>query len=1594
MTNCNFTNNSADYGGAVYLYYGNVINCNFTNNTANSGSVVYLFYGNLTNCIFTNNSARGSGVVYFEEGVIVNSIFTNNSADAGGAVYLNYGNVINCNFTNNTSNGIGGAVYCDEGSVTNSQFTNNSAIMGGGGAVYCDDGSVTNSQFTNNSAIMGGAIILSKGNLSNCNFTNNSATMNAGAVYCGEGSVTNSKFINNSAAAGGAILLGNGNLSNCNFTNNSATDYGGAVYCGDDSVVNNCSFVNNRGSYRNIYNDYGGSLTLEDNKFHDTIILDNEYYGCGDDFNVSGIIDSGVYNYGITSLTVQINDTASSKFEANVVNPNFTFKVVKNSLNIGTYTLIGTDSLNNEYILTSAQTFNVIAMANVIINNINPVTYPADVVITYTANATVTGAVVYIKGTTTEAGSVIYNNNQATVSGLGAGEYTINITAGDATHTETSAAKDFSVRQAATTITLSGKTSIIEGESTTITATVTNSNGITATLDGANTPVSGYTVTVRPDIGSHTLKVTTIPKDDNYTASTAQVTITVNPKVIPSTIVIPKSTTIDYGSIANITANTTGASAITATLYNGSTKIKDITPVGFVIPVDVNGLTIANYTLKVTTIPLSGYTPATAEGRIIVKKAVPALNVDDIDPIVYGSETIILVANYDGDYTVIVGDGEPITVSDVAAGKEKIVNIGKLDANNYTVKVQFRGNENYTESNIVEKNLTVTKANVTITITAVDVTYPGDVIVNVSSDVSGTYFLFINTTSPQEIELEAGTIKEIQIPGLNAGTYEFTLAYLETDNYNAATESVNATVAKANVSMSITAVNVTYPEDIVLTLLSDVSGNYNLQLDATTPQKVALEAGVAKNVNFSKVDAGTHKFTLAYTETENYNPARESINVTVAKANVTMSITAVNVTYPDDIILTLLSDVSGNYILQLDATTPQKVALEAGVAKNVNFSKVDAGTHKFTLAYTETGNYNPARESINVSVAKGNVTMSITAVNVTYPEDIILTLLSDVSGNYSLQLDTTTPQKIGLKAGVAKNVNYGKIDAGTHKFTLAYTETENYNPATQSFNVTVAKANITMSITAVNVTYPEDIILTLLSDVSGNYNLQHGTKTPQKVRLEAGVAKNVNFSKVDAGTHEFTLVYMESENYNAATESVNVTVAKANVNMSITSEDVVYPNDVIVTVMSDVSGRYSLFKGMVSPKYIDLEAGVAKEIKFSNLDAGTYEFALVYLETTNYNTGRTAINVTVNKVENTTMSINATSPFAGENATVTVTLPADATGNVSVKYGNGVYFADVINGTAAVSVPTTVAGTEAANVTYNGDNNYAPASSEVNITVKAPGVIIAENIKRGVNSPYDYYATLVDAEGQPIRDVEITFTIDGETYKAKTNASGIATVSAGLEVVDGKDTVYNVTVTNPYTFENTTATTTIVPRLIVVSGNLTADYLENPPYIIQAIGDDGEHVGANVTVRIVFAGFYYDLKTNATGHVVRTIALAPGLYAVRGEYQGYKTEQTPFKVLQILKASSGTIKKTAKTYTLKATLKHTNGKAITGAEVKLNFNGKTYTVKTNSKGVASYTIKSSVIKKLKAGKTYVLKAKYMDDWTKGTWQGKIKVVKK
>ncbi|MEE0024134.1 Ig-like domain-containing protein, partial [Methanobrevibacter sp.] len=224
VTNCNFINNSADNGGAIYFknVAGSVTNCNFINNSAvNDGAISFNDEAsNVTNCTFINNSADKAGAIgfYNMDARVSNCTFVNNSAwysAGGGAIFLsNGGSVDNCIFVNNSvldeNEGDGGAIASGGGSVNNCIFVNNYVIGGGGGAISIYGGSVTNCTFTGNSANTWGGAIDSYYvgvSVTNCTFTGNTISNtfeNAGgyAIFSNGGSVTNCAFVNNSAKSG------------------------------------------------------------------------------------------------------------------------------------------------------------------------------------------------------------------------------------------------------------------------------------------------------------------------------------------------------------------------------------------------------------------------------------------------------------------------------------------------------------------------------------------------------------------------------------------------------------------------------------------------------------------------------------------------------------------------------------------------------------------------------------------------------------------------------------------------------------------------------------------------------------------------------------------------------------------------------------------------------------------------------------------------------------------------------------------------------------------------------------------------------------------------------------------------------------------------------------------------------------------------------------------------------------------------------------------------------------------------------------------------------------------------------------------------
>jgi hypothetical protein len=346
------------------------------------------------------------------------------------------------------------------------------------------------------------------------------------------------------------------------------------------------------------------------------------------------------------------------------------------------------------------------------------------------------------------------------------------------------------------------------------------------------------------------------------------------------------------------------------------------------------------------------------------------------------------------------------------------------------------------------------------------------------------------------------------------------------------------------------------------------------------------------------------------------------------------------------------------------------------------------------------------------------------------------------------------------------------------------------------------------------------------------------------------------------------------------------------------------------------------------------------------------------------------------------MNITSDTVEVGENSTVTVQLPKDAKGNVTVTLPNGTnYTAEVKNGVANVEVPGLPMGDTNVTVTYSGDKNYPSSSS--NVTVHVNGTSIdASDMKRGWYSTYDYQAKIIDERGNPVKDHKVVFTVDGKQYNATTDENGIAKLTDSKLAV-GK---YNVTVTNVKTGENVTRNLEIVKR-IIENKDITLDYKDGTRFKVRAIGDDGEPVGKGVVVVFKVNGKTYKHKTDDKGYSRLTINLIPKKYTITSTYHGYSVKNK-IAVKQILKVKKTVkVKKSAKKLVLKATLKSSKGKPLKGKKITFKFKGKTYKAKTNKKGVAKVTIKKKVIKKLKKGKKYTYTAKYVDDKVKG----KVKV---
>ena len=402
---------------------------------------------------------------------------------------------------------------------------------------------------------------------------------------------------------------------------------------------------------------------------------------------------------------------------------------------------------------------------------------------------------------------------------------------------------------------------------------------------------------------------------------------------------------------------------------------------------------------------------------------------------------------------------------------------------------------------------------------------------------------------------------------------------------------------------------------------------------------------------------------------------------------------------------------------------------------------------------------------------------------------------------------------------------------------------------------------------------------------------------------------------------------------------------------------------------SDATGQVLFDIGGIG-YYANVANGVAT-ISVPNLSGAT-KATVTYTGDDKYGVTSSKVNIDVEKVDSHVYVI-AKDIHVGEVEDIIITVPVDATGSVLVVVDEVSYTADITDGVAYISISGLDKGTYNIGAIYYGDAKYK-LSTNSSVFFNVGASIITEIIVRGYNSPYDYNATFLDENDNPLAYTTVQFIAGGETYDVTTNEDGIAYLPGGI-LAAGNHTVISV---NPVTNYETYDTAVIVARL-QENKDVVMDFCDGQDYRVRVYGDDGKPVGAGKVVTMVITGSWgivtYNVTTNADGYAIRTIGLSPGTYTISAEYAGYKVINT-IDVKSTLYAKAMTVKKSAKTTTYSATLKWSNGKPITGKNLKFTFNGKTYYAKTNTKGVASIKITSGMVKNLKVGNSYNMKVTY------------------
>ena len=1616
IINSNFTNNKAQYGGAAWINEGTVdiSNSNFINNTATVEAGAIGFepaYTKITATVygtnFINNTAGVDGGAIYSNGDlrISDSDFDNNKAQKADIIYSNINGLLSINgnnYSNYTENKApiinlaGIETISSDGGVIITVLDNKTVNVCYGDvvtlhAIITVDGVLVANQDLSFSVYNGEDVVVCKANsLLNGSYVatykiNDVINKTVSIVYDGPEVHINTGILNVSKAnpdlTVGALNITVGDLEIITVTGpKDATGLITLTLNGIDYIL---PIYNGEAKF------YFQDLAYGTYDVSASYSGDNHYVAAENStvFKVDKVLAN--LNIHVEDITFGENGlviiTLPSDIDGSIVTVNVNGKVypvtVENGfaklplreLNAGDYTISAVFAGNDKYLPGVSNALLTVSKAdpalNVLISDVGyDGVFNINVALTGVDAIGLNGNVIVTVNNKDYSVNIVNGKGTAVGVKLAAGTYDFTAAwAGNDNYNAVGDSGKFSVAKVDSIIDVA-VSDIKVGEDAVISVKLLSdaTGSVTVTVNGKDyteTVVNGVANVKVADLKAGTYDVAVkYSGDNNYNAAVATSSFTVSK--VDSTMDVTVNDIVFGGDLivdAVLPVDATGEVVITVNGVDYHVSIENGKATG-----TISGLAAGDYTVAIKYVGDDKYIGVEVAENVNVAKAQPVLGVviADVD---YGNGFVIeatltgvngaplsgnvIVTVAGKEYTVKVTDGKGIVTGD------------KLAAGTYAFAAAWAGDDNY---NIVTENgdFKVNKVDSAIDVAVSDIKVGEDAVISVklASDATGEVVITVNGED-YTAAIENG-VASVTVSDLKAGDYTVTVKYTGDNNYNEATGSAEFSVLKITPEMDVTVEDIVFGEDLIVNavLPVDATGEVVITVNGVD-YHVAIENGVA-SVTVSGLEAGDYTVEVKYAGDDNYNAAEVTKGVNVAKANPALNVIIDSVDYGN--VFTINAVLTGVNNAPLDTNIIVTVNGKNYIVAIVNgkgtfhADKLAAGSYNFNARFAGSNNYNEVSDSGKFNVYKVDSAIGITVKDINVGEDAVITvkLFSDATGELTVTVNGKdyTANVVNGRA----TVSVSDLKAGNYDVVAKYSGDNNYNAAVATSSFTVSKVDSTMDVTVNDIVFGGDLIVdaVLPVDATGEVVITVNG-VDYHVSIENGKATGT-ISGLAAGDYTVAIKYVGDDKYIGVEVAENVNVAKAQPVLGVVIADVDYGNGFVIEATLTGVNNAPLNGNVivtVNGKEYTVKVTDGKGIATGDkLAAGTYAFAAAWAGNDNYNIVTENGDFKVNKIDST-VAVNADDIKVGENVTVTVNVPTDATGDVIIIVDGVDYTVAIENGKAVKTIADLKANDYTVTVKYSGDNNYNANQNTTEFTVSKISDynmnITVPEFKEGVNSTINVVLPK-DATGT------VTVEIGGKNYTANVTDGVANVIIPGLGVGD-----YNITTTYSgdakYDLMTKKGNITVIPNVDV---NLDVDdvvmvYHDGTRLVAKLTDYQGKPI-VNATIYFNINGVNYARTTDANGTASIALNLESGAYPVIVAYNGSASYSKISKNITVTINPSIIADDLVKMYKndtkFSAKFLGSDGKVLANTTVKFNINGVLYTRTTNNDGVGSLAI--------------------------------------